>query len=502
MANPLIRNQPDPVRDSSWDLGEAFSGLLDSLEGFERKTYLGLAVPIFLYCFWFIGQSARLYYGYSQPPYDLAIFNQGLWLVTHGHGLFVTIMGRSLFGDHSSFILMLFAPFYSLFPEPMGLLVLQTLLIAGAAIPIYFLARKYLDSAAMAAVLSASYLLNPLIQQGNLFQFHPEAFMVLIISVAIYAAIEDRMVLLFFMSELAVLVKEDAAVFVVPLALWVMWRRNFKVGARITGLAVIWSLLVTKLIIPDFLGASSYYSGFLPFGGWSKTLLTLVRTPITFFSFLLSQGRTFFLWQLIAPTGAIALLAPEIALIAGGTIFENILSNDPYMHMINFQYTMVIAPIMALASVIAVARRSDMVQRWALVGIIFAAAVWTCSLWGFAPFSKNKTGQLWSPSSAQVVSVNKMEHLIPPTAVVSAWYPLSSHLDLRPQIYVWPNPFYAANWDLEKNPGAYLPQSSSVQYLFLPTTLPTALDQSVFQKIESNFYVLKSLDGVTLYKRK
>jgi uncharacterized membrane protein len=471
-------------------------------EAFERRTYLGLILLLSAYCFWFIGQSARLYYGYSDPPFDLSIFNQGLWLITHGHGLFVTIMGRSLFGDHSSFILLLFAPFYTWFPEPMGLLVLQTLLLASAAIPIYLIARKYLESARMAVLIAAAYLMNPLIQQGNVDQFHPESFMVPILAMAMYAAIENRMVVLFFMCELALLVKEDAAAFVIPLAIWVMWRRNFKVGARIAGLAVVWLAVVTRVIIPDFLGASSFYSGRLPFGGWSGTLHTLVRTPGTFFNYLLSDGRWFFAWQMVAPTGAVALLAPEIALIAGGGILENMLSNDPYMHAITFQYTMAVAPVMAMAAVWAIRRNSNLIRRWILVAVVTLSALWTCALWGYAPFSTNKTVQYLSPSSSQVTAVHRLERLIPSNAMVSAWYPLSTHLDLRTNIYVWPNPFYASNWGLENNPGAYLPISQRVQYLFLPSSLSDPTDIQVFKTLEKKFKLLKSEEGFNLYKRK
>ena len=74
-------------------------------------------------------------------------------------------------------------------PEPQGLFVLQTLLLAGPAIPIYLLARNYIKSTLVATSLVATYLLNPVLQQGNLNQFHPEAFQVLFISLAIYAAI-------------------------------------------------------------------------------------------------------------------------------------------------------------------------------------------------------------------------------------------------------------------------------------------------------------------------
>src|SRR5579863_3936431 len=78
---------------------------------FQRRHWAVIAL-IALYVGWFSYLIWKLYYGYGYPPFDLSIFNQGLWLLSHFHIPFVTVMGRNLFGDHTSFILSLFAPFY------------------------------------------------------------------------------------------------------------------------------------------------------------------------------------------------------------------------------------------------------------------------------------------------------------------------------------------------------------------------------------------------------
>ena len=158
-----------------------------------RRKHWAVIALILAYIGWFSYLSWKLYYGYGYPPFDLSIFDQGMWLLTHFHVPFVTVMGRNLFGDHTSFILLLFAPFYRLFPEPQGLLMLQTLAIACTAIPIYVLAQKFTTQHRASPRRSPRpFCSNPALEQGNMQQFHPEAFQVLIIAVAIYAAIESR----------------------------------------------------------------------------------------------------------------------------------------------------------------------------------------------------------------------------------------------------------------------------------------------------------------------
>lgn len=454
-----------------------------------------------VYIIWFISQSMKLYYGYGYPPFDLAIFDQGLWLISHFHVPFVTIMGRNLFGDHTSFILLFFAPFYRLFPEPQGMLILQTLMLAGAAIPIYMLAQKYVKNTTIATLLAATYLLNPMLQQGNLDQFHPEAFQVLIIALLIYAAMESKFVLLGVLAILALLVKEDAAALVVPLGIWVLLRRNRKWGFSIIGIAVTWAIVANEYIIPSILGSRSFYGGRIPFGGLSGLLDTLVRRPGQLFSYLGSGGRLFYLWQIGSTTGFAFLLAPEIAAIGLLVVAENVVSNDPYMHQILYQYSMPLAPVLVLGTVFAIAQQKSVMRRNIVTAVVVTAALWSCIAWGLAPFSNTAIYASWSPTSSTGQAVAYVERGLPANASVSAWYPLVAHIDHRTHIYVWPTPFSAQNWGLLNNTGARLPVADKVHYLFLPVPLNSTENPDVLNAIVRGYTLIRSRGGFGLYEK-
>src|ERR1039458_5974280 len=156
-----------PLTDSDVSFDEPLGWSVRLWHFVNDKKNLGFILLVVLYVAWFIHLSLLQYYTYGDPPFDLAIFDQGMWLISHFHIPFVTVMGRNLFGDHTSFVLLLVAPFYRLFPEPQGILVLQTLLLAAPAIPIYWLARKSIKSTWIATALVATYLLSPLIQQDR-----------------------------------------------------------------------------------------------------------------------------------------------------------------------------------------------------------------------------------------------------------------------------------------------------------------------------------------------
>jgi uncharacterized membrane protein len=475
--------------------------LRQSLRGATQKKHWAVIALIAAYVGWFSYLSWKLYYGYGYPPFDLAIFDQGMWLLTHFHIPFVTVMGRNLFGDHTSFILLLFAPFYRLFPEPMGLLVLQTLAIAGAAIPIYMLGQKLTKNTYIATALAAAFLLNPALEQGNLQQFHPEALQVLIIAVAIYAAVESRGALLFVMVVLSLMVKEDAALLVIPLGLWVLWRRDKKWGLWIIAGAVAWTAAALEWIIPSLLGQSSLYSGDIPFGGVSGFFKTLFTQPITMGTYLVDGNRPYYVWQLGFTTGWAFLFSPEIAGIALLVVLENVVSTLPYMQQLPYQFSMPIVPVLILGTVWAVSRQKRALARYALTTLTVGCALWSCVLWGYAPWSSNTVTPTWAPNSAAVHAFASLNRKIPPDAIVSAWYLFVPHLDHRTQIYLWPTPFDTQNYGLFNNNGTVLPIASKVQYLVLPIPVNADDDVNVFAPMAKQFTLIAHDDGIGLFKR-
>ena len=73
---------------------------------------------------------------------------------------------------------------------------------------------------------------------------------------------------------------------------------------------------------------------------------------------------------------------------------------------------------------------------------------------------------------------------LPPNAIVSAWFPIVAHVDHRPQIHMWPNPFARSYWGFEKHSGQPLAAVRHVQFLLLPMKLNSVDIPGVFKKIE------------------
>ncbi len=498
---------PDGAPPGSPFVGEPYAER--ALSGYERTLdgldTFGRHVPIALlvlgYIWHFSTLAIAVYDGYGMPPFDLAVFDQGVWLLSRFDDPFVTIMGRNLFGDHTSFILLLVVPIYWVWPHVQALLVLQTVIIAAGAVPIYLLVRRLTDSCLIAFAIGAAYLLNPALENGNLEQFHPECFLTLAIATGIYAAVTWRPALLVAMVVVCLLVKEDTALLVAPLGLWVLWRRDRRVGGAIVAASLAYLVVCVEVIQPLLLGAPYLYSGRIPFGGPWGAVKTLFSHPDQVWGYLWSQDRPWYLWQMLGAVGFGFVWAPEIAAIAVLMLVENLISNFPYMHQILYHYSLSSVPVLVLGAGYAVSRLKGRLKQYAASAVVLGSAVAACTMWGLMPFSLPSYPH-WSAGSPPVLGINKLVDALPGDAVVSAWWPIVAHIDHRSKVYVWPNPFEASNYG--SNPAADngpLPAVGQDRYLIMPSPVTGQPDAAIFSSIRSQFRATLSAGGFTLYRR-
>ena len=128
---------------------------------------------------------------FASGAWDLGGFEQVFWKTIHGGTFFrgfedPPVPTGEFFGVHFSPIVILILPIYFLLQKTETLLVLQTTVIALAAVPLYFLAKEELNEEGTALALAAVYLLYPPLQGMNWFDFHLEAFLPLFFLLAFF----------------------------------------------------------------------------------------------------------------------------------------------------------------------------------------------------------------------------------------------------------------------------------------------------------------------------
>ncbi len=359
----------------------------------------------------------------------------------------------------------------------------------------------------LATMLAAAYLLNPAVQQGNLEQFHVEAFEAPLLGFAIYAAVVWRPRLLLAIVVLLLLCKQDDALYVVPLGLWVTFRRDHNLGLAIAGGGLAVGLLENFVLIPALLnGIPVSYAGWWPFGSAHNTLDVIVRKPGQFWNFATAEGRPWYLWQIGFSAGLLFLLTPGIVAVALPEVAADSLSSNPYLHQIIRHYSMPLAAVLLCATVCAIAKISSPRRRVFATAAVTLCALWAAVLWGDLPFSDNPVTPP-NPGTPAVASLARLVDEIPPNAVVSAAENFVPNLDHRMQIYMFPTPFSQSYYGNPKYDGEELPFAAQVQYILVPSCIACDdnLGQSaqvVFNRVAGEFRKVGKASGNVLYERK
>jgi uncharacterized membrane protein len=448
--------------------------------------------------------------GYGTSAFDIGLYDQGVWLMSRFKNPYITLMGRDLFGDHTQFQLVALVPFYWIWPDATTLLYAQSFVLALGAVPVYMLAMRRLNDPIYATVFASAFLLHPALVQTNSENFHPDAFLVPILGFLLYAAIENRARMFVVFSILALLCKEDTALIVLPIALWFAWRRNVKLGIIVAIASILSTLFMLYVVIRGFVGVPTTKGGRIPYGGPTGFVKEFFRRPADVIKYLLeeekppSNGRPFYVWQMVAPTGLVFLIAPEIALTSILVLATNVISSFGYQHQIAYHYSMVLLPSLAMGTVFAVSKLKKERYRIVAVAIVGFSALWTAYLWGKYPFSVHNDWPHWSPKSEAVRHINNVKDEIPDNAVISVYHSFAPHVAHRERVYMWPTPFSAVYWNTSEQEGQRLPQADDVEYLMLPPNLSEKPE--VFDSIKGNFVEVARGqtdigEGAVLYKR-
>jgi uncharacterized membrane protein len=410
-----------------------------------------LAGAVVIWTWYFTVRSLDIHHALGTSSYDSALYDQGMWLLSRFDAPFVTLMGRNLFGDHTSFVLVFLVPLYWIAPGAWIMFTAQSAAIAAGAIPVFLYARKRLGSEWLALIGAGTYLLHPAVGWTNLENFHPDAFLGVFVGFAIYAALERKWRLYAVFVVLSLLVKEDVSLVIVPLGIWVALRRDRRIGLLTVFGSVAFMAVAMLLIMRSLIGVPTRNGWRIPFGGPRGLVDTAITNPGQLVEHLRSDGRPWYLVQMTAPFAWLFARLPDVAMISALVLFTNVLSTFAYQYQIEFHYSLVAVPALAIGTVYAVGAMRDhavsirghrrvVPTRYVAMAVLAAASMAAAYLWAPMPLGRTPT---WygNPDNTFAQAARELFDEIPADAVVSAQYQLTPHLAHREQIYQFPVPF-------------------------------------------------------------
>ena len=280
-----------------------------------------------LYAAIFIAMNWGLWFSLRIPHGDSAMYEEHLWNLTHGKG-FRSYLDQGLFlGEHVQVIHLLLLPVYLLWPSHLLLELSESLALASGAIPIFWIARRQTGSRRAGVLLATAYLLYAPMHfldiSIDIKTFRPTSFGVPALLFAIDQLERRRYRGGLFLLLLALSAKEDYAIVIAPLGLWLAFgqgrfresfsagnRRRFWIGLALAVGAALYLLLVVTVLIPYFRsGAKVHYAQY--FGNLGHSPRELVENvftrPLAVLKKLLSLRSALYALALLLPVGFLPL---------------------------------------------------------------------------------------------------------------------------------------------------------------------------------------------------
>lgn len=315
---------------------------------------VGLSAVFFLFVSaWTVGRV----YSFSTPTFDFGIFSQMFYNMAES-GLPITTVERdgmlSHFDVHMSPIYYLMLPFYWLAPTPATLQVLQAAVITSAVIPLWQLGKHHGLSGLQRMLICAVLLLYPAFSGGTSYDIHENCFLTPLILWLFYGIDRRNGPITAVSALLTLMVKEDAAVYVAVIALWLMAktivcpqkldRRNFIAGAAMLAMSLLWFCIVTGYLAEMGDGVMTYrYNNFIYDG--SASLFTVIKAvilnPMKAIYECVDGEKLWFIAMTLLPLLGLPLLTRryERYILLIPYILVNLMSDYTYQHDLFFQYT-------------------------------------------------------------------------------------------------------------------------------------------------------------------
>lgn len=373
---------------------------------------------------------------------DLGNMVQAVWNTLHGHFMEATSPAGTQvdrLGFHVDPFLLVFVPLFWIRSSPLFLPVVQALAVASAALPVFWLARKQLQSSRAGAHFAFAYLLYPA-TQFNTFtstsSFHSVAMAVPLVLYAVWFLDEDRLVAFSVVALVAFTTKEEIPLAVGCLGIWYAvrkGRRQFGLSVFAIGLAV--TLFDFLWLIPHFSGSGGdpFVSRYGSVGGSPQGMAHKVATdPLAFVHTVATAHKALYLALLLVPFLGLWLLEPLLLLGAAPDLAINLLSNHKDQTWISYHWTAGIVPFVVAASIFGASRLK---RDGAQLSLGVLAVVGVTALYSPLYVLGYDVQALGSPLvSAQKHAVG----LIPAGVPVSASIWLDGHLAQRRYSYTFP----------------------------------------------------------------
>jgi len=448
----------------------------------HRNSIFVLFLLIIMYSAVMASFTISRYQSLEAGFYDLGIFNHDFW-VRIFDPMRIAGMQSLIFGGHVAPTLYLLLPLYAIYPSCEALLVLQTLVLAAAAIPLYLIARDTFSSGRIGLAFAGAYLLYSPLHWVNRGDFHAQSLipMLLLSTFFLYRKSTPLYMLFLFLTAFTI---EFAPILVVFIGIYflvkellLLRKKKFdgsSVLIPVLSIVIGAAVLMFDVILVQRLQASyPPLHSLSPFGYERALPLQVVRSGTgTALSFDILLKPSIMI-DLVVPdfisklgyvalmfgfVGFVSFLAPVSVLLAIPWLVIIFLTSYPPYYSTTAHYSAQIIGQIFLSAVLGIKTLSKVtptlsrVFPWVLLALVLLTSIGDSALSPLNSHTSNPRDPLssrWWPSvTERDQKIKSILHGIPSNASVLATNELATQLSSRSRISVFrsdlPYPDYVA----------------------------------------------------------
>ena len=296
--------------------------------------------------------------------YDLGLFDQWIWLTSRNLPSFSTMTGLHMFADHGAWTLYIIAMIYKIIPDINILFFSQSLSLCFTTIPLWLLCKKNNLNSKVSFLITIFWLLQPVVFNINLFDFHPEVWAMPLIAYYYYFEKNKN----FFISTLITILilgtRDGLVLLIFGFGLEQILKKRFGRSIILIAISIIWFLFLNNWIYPMLNGDKGSVMALARYSKYGDSfleiLLTLFANPIYVFQSINLIDSIFYLIILFAPAFVFWKKISFITLISSfPLIFSNILSETSSQRTLIHQYSLPIVLIIVISVVNGIANNKE-----------------------------------------------------------------------------------------------------------------------------------------------
>lgn len=386
------------------------------------------------------------YKTFSTPNFDFGLFcNMFYNMKETGLPMITSERDRLLshFAVHISPAFYILLPFYYIFPSPLTLQIGQAVVLASGVIPVWLLARHFKFSGKMTMAITAMYALFPALSGGCFYDIHENCFLAPLLLWTFYFFEREKYIPMYIFAVSVLLVKEDAAIYLLMFALFVLLsRKKYFHGTILATLSVFYFALATYLLVEFGDGVLTNRFGNLIFNQ-EEGLLGAAKTALFNPGYLVTQlfttgGGTGFekivyFLQILLPLGFLPFCTKKTSRwILLAPILISMVTHYSYLYDIGFQYQFGITAFFIYATMLNIGElKAPTRNTLVTIGVVACVALWIATV---SPKFTYYT-QIWEENKEEYQHMEQVLDTIPEDASVNVSSFLLAHIADRDTVY-------------------------------------------------------------------